>query len=254
MTSQHIYHPSPNHGDRNGQEVDTLVIHYTAMASAEDALQHLCNPRAQVSAHYLIDEDGTVYHLVDESRRAWHAGASCWRGRSDVNSRSIGIELYNPGHNRGYRPFPEKQIAALEALCLGILSRHTIPACNVIGHADIAPTRKQDPGELFPWRLLAKKGIGLWPEKPRLRDAFNAKAIARRPAQLRRLMNAYGFPHRRHGKFRGASFHKTLIAFQRHFEPDVFSSRRKKAGKPTAETVKRLRALNRVARQQRFRP
>lgn len=159
---------SPNHGARKpeaGQPpvIDTLVIHYTGMMPTARARDWLCDPESKVSAHYLIDEDGTTWRLVDEDRRAWHAGVSCWRGRHDLNSRSIGVELSNPGHDYGYRPFPEPLIAALIDLSREILSRHPIPARNVVAHSDIAPSRKIDPGELFPWRRLAEAGIGLWP-------------------------------------------------------------------------------------------
>ena len=157
--------PSPNFDDRpSGQTIDMLVIHYTGMVSATAALSRLTDPAAQVSAHYVIDEDGSVIRLVDESKRAWHAGVSKWRGESGVNARSIGIELVNPGHEFGYRPFPEAQMSSLETLARAILARHsTIMPGNVVGHSDVAPTRKQDPGELFDWRRLAAMGVGLWP-------------------------------------------------------------------------------------------
>ena len=155
--------PSPNFGPRRGTDIDMLVLHYTGMRTAAEALARLCDPAAQVSAHYLIDEDGTVHALVDEEHRAWHAGVSSWRGEGDVNSRSIGIELANPGHEFGYRMFAEAQIDALIELATGILARRSIPARNVVAHSDVAPTRKQDPGELFPWRRLKAYGIGLCP-------------------------------------------------------------------------------------------
>jgi N-acetylmuramoyl-L-alanine amidase len=157
--------PSPNFDERPaGQAIDMLVLHYTGMTSAQAALDRLTDPAAQVSAHYLIDEDGSVIRLVDEAKRAWHAGVSMWRGQSGVNARSIGIELVNPGHEFGYRPFPDEQMLALEELAHAILARHpAIDAGNVVAHSDVAPTRKSDPGELFDWRRLAAKGIGLWP-------------------------------------------------------------------------------------------
>ncbi len=162
--------PSPNCDSRGDQPVDMLVLHYTGMKTAEDALDRLCDPSAEVSAHYLIDEDGTVWRLVDEAERAWHAGVANWRGADNINARSIGIELVNPGHEWGYRPFPAPQIDALVPLASDIVGRHGIPARNVVGHSDVAPTRKQDPGELFDWRALADEGVGLWPrpggEKP----------------------------------------------------------------------------------------
>ncbi|MGE0154003.1 MAG: N-acetylmuramoyl-L-alanine amidase [Reyranellaceae bacterium] len=157
--------PSPNHDARpEGTPVDMLVLHYTGMRSGAEAIERLCDAQAKVSSHYCIEEDGTVWALVPEERRAWHAGVSYWRGQRDINARSIGIELVNPGHEWGYRPFPEAQMAALIELAQGILARHPIPARNVVGHSDVAPARKQDPGELFDWRRLAGRGIGLWPD------------------------------------------------------------------------------------------
>lgn len=154
--------PSPNFNDRD-VPVDMLVLHYTGMRTAGEAMERLCDPAAEVSAHYLIDEDGTVSQLVDEDKRAWHAGVSSWRGETNINSRSIGIEIVNPGHEWGYRDFTPAQYDALIPLCLDILSRHAIPARNVVGHSDVAPARKQDPGEKFQWRRLAGEGIGHWP-------------------------------------------------------------------------------------------
>ena len=159
-----IERPSPNFGARPGDiAVDMMILHYTGMEGAETALARMCDPEARVSAHYMIDEDGAVYRLVDESARAWHAGESSWRGASNINDRSIGIELVNPGHEFGYRPFPAVQMTALIDLCRDVLTRHAIPPANVLGHSDVAPTRKQDPGELFDWPALAAAGIGLWP-------------------------------------------------------------------------------------------
>jgi N-acetylmuramoyl-L-alanine amidase len=143
-----------------------VVLHYTGMQTAAEALARLCDPVAEVSAHYLIDEDGTVTRLVDEENRAWHAGRSYWRGITDINSASVGIELVNPGHEFGYRPFPKPQIEALLPLLADIVKRHDIPRANVVGHSDIAPARKEDPGELFPWDLLARYRLTL--AKPEL--------------------------------------------------------------------------------------
>jgi len=157
-----IEHLSPNRDERPCA-IDMLVLHYTGMQSFTAAVERLCDPAAKVSSHYVVDEDGRVIRLVPEEQRAFHAGVSYWRGRRVLNDCSIGIEIVNPGHEWGYRPFPAVQMAALRALCLGILSRHAIPAYNVVGHSDIAPTRKQDPGELFDWQNLAATGIGSWP-------------------------------------------------------------------------------------------
>jgi len=196
--------PSPNHGPRSGA-IDMLVLHYTGMTSAAAALDRLCDPAAQVSAHYLVEEDGTVWRLVPEERRAWHAGLSSWRGKSDINDASVGIELANPGHEGGYRPFPEPQIAALEALCRLILARHPIPPRNVVGHSDVAPQRKEDPGELFPWSRLARAGIGLWPAPPLPRAPASE-------AELRRLLAAIGYGL-------DGELARVVTAFQRRYRP-----------------------------------
>jgi N-acetylmuramoyl-L-alanine amidase len=158
-----LTHPSPNFGDRRGKgRVELVVLHYTAMPSCAEALERLCDPGAEVSAHYLIDADGTLLSLVDEGARAWHAGAGMWRGAGDVNSRSIGIELANPGD----RPFPEPQMRALERLLADILQRHGLPPEAVIAHSDMAPDRKADPGSRFDWRRLALQGLSVWPSLP----------------------------------------------------------------------------------------
>lgn len=162
----HRERPSPNWNERQ-LPVSMVVLHYTGMPTAESALERMCDPAAEVSAHYMIDEDGTVTRLVSESKRAWHAGRSYWRGISDINSASIGIELVNPGHEWGYRPFTEAQMDSLLPLLADIVERHDIPRANVVGHSDIAPSRKQDPGELFDWELLADYGLAL--PAPRLK-------------------------------------------------------------------------------------
>jgi N-acetylmuramoyl-L-alanine amidase len=171
--------PSPNHGPRRGgADADILLLHYTDMARTADALDRLCDPAAQVSAHYVVGEDGTVWRLVPESQRAWHAGVSWWAGEADVNSRSIGIEIANPGHSHGYRPFPEPQMTAVVELCREILSRHPIPPHRVLGHSDVSPGRKIDPGHLFDWAHLARAGVGLWPEAPAAASLSQAETVA----------------------------------------------------------------------------
>ena len=194
-----IDQPSPNHDGRGDRTIDMLVLHYTGMRSAQEALARLCDPAAKVSAHYTIDEDGTVYAHVPEARRAWHAGQAYWAGATDINARSIGIELVNPGHEFGYRDFPENQIAALTGLCHEILARHPIPSWRVLGHSDVAPARKDDPGELFPWERLAKAGIGLWPQAA-VSD-LGAEALKR-----------FGYDP-------NCPTDKAITAFQRHFRP-----------------------------------
>ena len=163
-------HPSPNFNDRK-HPIDMLVLHYTGMETGQEALDRMCDPAAEVSAHYMVWEDGQIAQLVGEDKRAWHAGVSSWQGDADLNSRSIGIEIVNGGHDWPLAggelpPFPDAQIEALIALCQGILGRWTIPQTRIVGHSDIAPARKDDPGEHFPWARLAEAGIGLWPTAP----------------------------------------------------------------------------------------
>ncbi|HMO68865.1 MAG TPA: N-acetylmuramoyl-L-alanine amidase [Novosphingobium sp.] len=168
----HRHCPSPNWNERK-LPVSMVVLHYTGMRTAEEALARMRDPAAEVSAHYMIDEDGFVTRLVDEDKRAWHAGRSYWRGITDVNSASIGIELVNPGHEFGYRPFAEAQIESLVPLLASIVERHDVPRANVVGHSDIAPARKQDPGELFDWERLAEYGLVLPVPRPRLRLIYD---------------------------------------------------------------------------------
>jgi N-acetylmuramoyl-L-alanine amidase len=174
--------PSLNHDERPaGEPVDTLILHYTGMRTAEEAIGRLRDPASRVSAHYVVEEDGAIWRLVPEGRRAWHAGVSHWRGREALNGRSIGIEIVNPGHEWGYRPFPALQMAAVCDLCLDILTRHSIAARDVVAHSDVSPDRKQDPGELFDWEGLAANGVGLWPRPaggtPRTVEASSAPAL-----------------------------------------------------------------------------
>jgi N-acetylmuramoyl-L-alanine amidase len=161
--------PSPNWDERK-LPITMVVLHYTGMPTADEALERMCDPEAKVSAHYMIDEDGTVTSLVPEDKRAWHAGRSYWRGITDVNSASVGIELVNPGHEFGYRPFTDDQMVGLMPLLADIIERYDIPRANVVGHSDVAPARKQDPGELFDWERLAQLHLAM--EIPRARMAL----------------------------------------------------------------------------------
>jgi N-acetylmuramoyl-L-alanine amidase len=154
---------SPNQNERkNDMEPDTIVLHYTGTRDVEDKIRQLCTPGSEISAHYVVLQDGYIIQLVPETRRAWHAGVSSWAGDTDLNSRSIGIEIANRGHEHGYPDFPRRQIAAVTTLCRSILTRHDVPADRVLAHSDVAPARNVDPGEKFPWKLLANSGIGLW--------------------------------------------------------------------------------------------
>ncbi len=167
-----ITHISPNFNDRpEGGVVKYLILHYTGMATGQAALDRLCDPTSGVSAHYVVEEDGQIFSLVSEEKRAWHAGVSSWEDDKDINGLSIGIELVNPGHDSSgyigdYRPFPEAQMIALRKLCQEIIARHPIKPCHILGHSDIAPDRKCDPGELLDWAKLSAWGIGLWPSPP----------------------------------------------------------------------------------------
>jgi N-acetylmuramoyl-L-alanine amidase len=217
---------SPNHDVRpDGTPIDMLVLHYTGMTSAAEAVDRLCDASAKVSSHYVVEEDGTVWSLVDENRRAWHAGVSCWRGARDINGRSIGIEIVNPGHEWGYRAFPMRQMQAVADLARSILQRHPIPARNVVGHSDIAPLRKQDPGELFDWRWLAAQGIGLWPDRPRAAAAVD---------QATMLLGRYGYD------VGPENLAAVIEAFQRHFRPSAIT------GQFDEETLQVLAALYRL--------
>ena len=217
MAMRLIDQPSPNHDARpEGARIDMVVVHYTGMQTAQAALKRLCEAASKVSAHYLIDEDGTLYRLVADERRAWHAGVSSWAGSSEVNSRSIGIELVNPGHEFGYRPFPEPQMRALLKLLNEITRRHNIAPARIVGHSDVAPERKEDPGELFDWARLAKAGFGLWPE-----DGFMSKAGGgAMPAgpELQRALGEIGYGIAEDNKSE-ARLAAAISAFQRHFRP-----------------------------------
>ena len=204
---------SPNHDERPvGAAIDMLVLHYTGMKTADEALARLCDPQSKVSAHYTVGTDGRVFFHVPEERRAWHAGVSYWAGERNVNGRSIGIELVNPGHEFGYVPFAQAQIAALIDLAKGILARHPISPARVLGHSDVAPGRKTDPGELFPWQQLAEFGIGRWP-------TANHRELREAPESgLARY--GYGLP-----PHTDVSLDAVIAAFQRHFRPSEVSGR-----------------------------
>ncbi|GJE73739.1 N-acetylmuramoyl-L-alanine amidase [Methylorubrum suomiense] len=212
--------PSPNRGPRIAAGIDMLILHYTGMPTAEGALARLRDPEAEVSAHYLVFEDGCVVQLVPEAERAWHAGRASWAGIGDINSRSVGIEIVHPGHDGGLPPYPEVQIAAVTALCADILARHPIPAARVLAHSDVAPARKEDPGENFPWDRLAAAGIGHWVAPAPIRDGrFFAMGEAGEPiAALQAMFALYGYDQPVTGRF-DEGMRAVVTAFQRHFRP-----------------------------------
>jgi len=213
--------PSPNFNNRTAPP-SIILLHYTGMPTGEAALARLRDPEAQVSSHYLVEEDGRVFSLVAEERRAWHAGVSFWKGERDINSASIGIEIVNPGHEFGYRPFPDAQIEAVIELITDIRSRWEIEDARIIGHSDVAPARKEDPGELFPWKRLAEAGHGLWIEPPAAPGAplglgDEGTGVFALQAGLTRL----GYDSAPSGKYDDDTV--TIVrAFQRHWRPERF--------------------------------
>lgn len=209
---------SPNFNERKtlgGRAYpDMVILHYTGMKTAKAALERLCDPAAEVSAHYVIEENGRIHQLVDEDKRAWHAGKSYWDGLTDINSASIGVEIVNPGHEFGYKAFPDRQINALIGLLQNIVARHGIRADRILAHSDIAPDRKVDPGELFPWARLAQAGLGLWPE-PQEMDFEAAKDVAGAPEVFAALLVEYGYTPEVQPDI-------LVEAFHRHFHPEIF--------------------------------
>ena len=222
--------PSPNHDARpgDGAPVDMLVLHYSGMRTAREAIARLRDPAAGVSCHYVVEEDGAVWRLVPEERRAFHAGVSHWRGRAGLNATSIGIEVVNPGHEWGYRPFPALQMAAVCELCLDVLARHpAIAPRDVVAHSDVAPDRKQDPGELFDWEGLAANGVGLSPVGV---DASDGPVPEDAAARALTLLGAIGYRT-------DLPLPVLLTAFQRHWRPERVD------GRVDSGTLARLEAV-----------
>ncbi|HLH12046.1 MAG TPA: N-acetylmuramoyl-L-alanine amidase [Methylovirgula sp.] len=233
-------HPSPNFGARKGKGPDSIILHYTGMADGAAALARLSDPKAEVSAHYFIDETGDILQLVPEARRAWHAGQSCWAGESDMNSASIGIELQNGGHEFGAPAYPKAQIDAVIALCRDIACRHKIAPQRILAHSDIAPGRKIDPGEYFPWGTLAEAGIGLYVRPHPIENdpplARGAKGGA--VAAVQGMLAAYGYDVEPSGDYDERT-EIVVAAFQRHFRPARIDG---KADRSTIATLKALMA------------
>jgi N-acetylmuramoyl-L-alanine amidase len=221
-----------------------LILHYTGMKTAQDALDRLRDPVAKMSSHYVVDENATVFRLVPEDRRAWHAGVSHWRGHTALNARSIGIEIVNPGHEWGYRDFPVLQLAAVCDLCLLVIARHGIPARNVVAHSDVAPDRREDPGERFDWRALAINYVGLWPSDatdPATHDLGTRgpirDAVTLRP--VRAALAEIGYRVAPEGALDPA-LSQVLRAFQRHWRPEAIT------GQADDGTLVRLLAVQRL--------
>ena len=223
---------SPNFGNRRGRDIDALVLHYTGMASGDAALARLCDPASEVSCHYLVWEDGRVDQLVAEAARAWHAGRSFWAGETDLDAVSIGIEIVNGGHDFGSPPYPSVQVDAVAALCLDICRRRVISKRRVLAHSDVAPDRKLDPGEHFPWGTLAAQGVGVWTgiAGGEGSNGLGVEDIQRRLARL-----GYNCPLT--GTL-DAVTSSVIRAFQRHWRPAIVD------GSPDAETLARLASLS----------
>jgi len=229
--------PSPNYDERV-LATDILLLHYTGMTSTAAAIERLCDPAAKVSSHYVVDEYGKVLQLVPEARRAWHAGESSWEGVNDINSRSIGIEIANPGHSFGYPDFPQAQIAAVIALCRDAVTRHRIRADRVLAHSDVAPQRKLDPGEKFPWARLHRAGVGAWvTPSPIGPDAgLGPGNSGPEIADLQAALRDYGYGIEATGVYDELT-EAVVTAFQRHFRTDCID------GRADRSTIKTLRAL-----------
>jgi N-acetylmuramoyl-L-alanine amidase len=213
--------PSPNHEPRKGvARPDILLLHYTGMKTTQAALERLCDPGARVSSHYVVFEDGRIFQLVPEALRAYHAGESSWEGTSDINSRSVGIEIGNQGHDHGCPPFPEAQIERVIALCRDIVTRWSIAPWRVLAHSDVAPNRKRDPGEAFPWARLAAAGVGAFVEPAPMerRRPLGPGDHGAEVAKLQRMLIDYGYGVTANGSY-DATTHEVVAAFQRHFRP-----------------------------------
>lgn len=232
-------HPAHNVEERRNGAVPRLVIlHYTGMASAEKAIDWLAREESRVSCHYVIDEQGGITQLVPERLRAWHAGVSCWHGETDINSHSIGIEIHNPGHSDGYPDFPKRQVDAVIALTRDICGRQQIPPHGVLGHSDIAITRKIDPGEKFPWSRLARHGVGLWVKpSPIVEDSGDSADLSgSSAAEARTLLRSLGYDVAPQGAF-DSQLAAVITAFQRHFRPARCDG---KLDRSTLSTLRRL--------------
>ena len=230
---------SPNYGERirlrtDRAEPSMIILHYTGMQSAEAALERLCDPASEVSAHYVIEEDGRTHQLVNDDHRAWHAGRSYWGGLTDINSASIGIEIVNKGHEFGYEDFPPAQIDAVIKLCTKLMKKYDIRADMVLGHGDIAPGRKTDPGERFPWKELAEQGIGLWPN-PTEMDFDAAADLLGQDQIIHDLLVDLGYAPE-------AEFDILIEAFHRHYFPEKFLEGASST-LVNAETIARILAL-----------
>jgi N-acetylmuramoyl-L-alanine amidase len=229
--------PSPNQ-DARDERVDILLMHYTGMVGEGEAIERLSDPEAKVSSHYFVHEDGRIVQMVPEARRAWHAGLSSWKGQTNINARSIGIEVANPGHEWGYRDFPDVQIDAVIALCRDIVARRGIKRERVLAHSDVAPDRKNDPGERFPWDRLAAAGVGLWVEPAPIAPGrtFSSTDRGKEVEDLQKQFARFGYSAETKGLYNDNTYN-VVTAFQRHFRPERVDGL---ADPSTCDTLKRL--------------
>jgi N-acetylmuramoyl-L-alanine amidase len=238
---------SPNFDERaNGQAPSMIILHYTGMETGKAALDRLCDPAAKVSAHYVIDEKGKSRQLVEDNKRAWHAGVSYWSGERDINSASIGIEIVNRGHEHGYHAFSERQLGTVGFVCLDLIERFNIPPHRILGHSDIAITRKIDPGHYFPWERLAERGIGLWPT-PNEMDLAAAPDLLQSPESFHALLCGFGYDPEMPPE-------ETITAFHRHFYPEQFKHWEDKPGTPDILSCAKLLSLVRQKNAQTEKP
>ena len=234
---------SPNFNDRIGYDApNMLVLHYTGMKTAEEALERLCDPTSEVSAHYVIDEKGKTHQLVAEEHRAWHAGKSYWAAETDINSASIGIEIVNLGHEFGYRDFPKKQIQAVIKLCQNLIIKYNIPPTRILGHSDVAPDRKLDPGHLFPWQNLAALDIGLWPV-PTEMDYQAAEDMILNQSGFYELLYTLGYSPE-------VPSEDVVVAFHRRYCPEKFGACDDRPVEPDVLSCARLLALIRQSHEE----
>lgn len=231
--------PSPNHGERKGGRTpNSILLHYTGLPTVDAALRQLCDPATQVSAHYLVSEDGGLFQLVPEARRAWHAGRASWAGETDMNDVSVGIEIANAGHRAGLPPYPKAQIETVIALCRDIIERWHIRPERVLAHSDVSHGRKIDPGEHFPWGKLAKAGIGHFVLPSAIEEGPSLMPGAEGPkiAELQEMLASYGYGLDVTGLYDAKTI-TAVGAFQRHFRPALVD------GIADASTVATLRRL-----------
>jgi len=223
MKVTNFYSPNFNRKKRPEKSIKIMIIHYTGMQSERESMFRLCNPKSKVSSHFVINKNGKIYRLIQDYHIAWHAGKSCWGKYKNLNKNSIGIELVNKGHKFGYTNFKKKQILSLIKICKSLIIKYKIKKKNVVGHSDIAPSRKIDPGEKFPWRQLANNGIGIWHRcKPSLLKRYRNIMIIKKKSKIKftKNLNKIGYCYSPKKK---SSFNKTLKAFQRHYRKELIN-------------------------------